>query len=679
MNKNTTRQFLLVTLIHAETEKRRGVEKAVIEQRITSLFQCRSVIIARENHEENGFHYHIGIWNDNASKNTVIKKIREIFCEWDGRCIDVRAHKGWGSVCKYVLKEDKEPRVWGEYSLQQIIGIANAHEKHLEAPANPQPEVILKRLEQVEDWYQVYRDEILKKKVLTALPRMREAFEDLKVLRDIETTVLERIVTYLSNKGEPKEYDVEELKEKYLVIDWIASQICFRRPIKTKQLFIYGEPSTQKTLLFNLLSKVLRIYFASARRNDFTGANDYYDLWAFDEFHEPNEDTALIGATVEGTTFANNILKVLDGQECRLDSKYARVFKKKKNVPIVMIANKLPQIMSQHGPFRARFYRVRFSSNIENLEEERIVATLYGCIVRRACKSPYYKQRVTPNEVSLAYNKCVGTVIPMEEDKDTMIKKQNEFIECIKNIDPIVESNANIGIIKRITQMKMLFVTNKGRAYDVSISPFCEKGRMFLMFELITKDGEECYLWGEREKEITLLDFACIPIKKTKEKEKEKITGFDALFEGEDEYEEEENKKKRQQKESENEGEDEAYQGTRYIKRIFRDMRKNEPSAWSYIAIQRAKKNQQLNDYATWPLQIKIKKVQGTNTTEKKFPAIIIIRKKDEIEESLKNKKKYERIAKIVEEVRKQAKIKTITWEVSLTQNGEKETWNLEY
>jgi hypothetical protein len=127
----------------------------------------------------------------------------------------------------------------------------------LEAPANPQLEVILKRLEQVEDWYQVYRDEILQKKVLTALPRMKEAFEDLKVLRDIETTVLERIVTYLTKKEEPREYDMEELKEKYLVIDWIASHKCFRRPIKTKQLFIYGEPSTQKTFLFNLLSKVL--------------------------------------------------------------------------------------------------------------------------------------------------------------------------------------------------------------------------------------------------------------------------------------------------------------------------------------------------------------------------------------------------------------------------------------
>jgi hypothetical protein len=72
-----------------------------------------------------------------------------------------------------------------------------------------------------------------------------------------------------------------------------------------------------------------------------------------------------------------------------------------------------------------------------------------------------------------------------------------------------------------------------------------------------------------------------------------------------------------------------------------------------------------------------MKRVQRINTTEKKFPAIIIIRKKEEIEESFK--KKYERIAKIVEEIKKQTKIKTITCEVSLTQNGEKETWNLEY
>lgn len=58
--------------------------------------------------------------------------------------------------------------------------------------------------------------------------------------------------------------------------------------IKTRQLFLYGRPSTQKTLLVSFLSKVLRVYFGSSRRNDFTGADNYYDLWVFDQFHKPH-------------------------------------------------------------------------------------------------------------------------------------------------------------------------------------------------------------------------------------------------------------------------------------------------------------------------------------------------------------------------------------------------------
>jgi len=38
------------------------------------------------------------------------------------------------------------------------------------------------------------------------------------------------------------------------------------------------------------LSKVLKIDFASSRRNDFSGAHDYYDMWIFDEFHEPTSE-----------------------------------------------------------------------------------------------------------------------------------------------------------------------------------------------------------------------------------------------------------------------------------------------------------------------------------------------------------------------------------------------------
>ena len=49
-----------------------------------------------------------------------------------------------------------------------------------------------------------------------------------------------------------------------------------------------------------------------------------------------------------------------------MDSKYARIFKRKKSVPIITIAKKLPQIMARHEPFRARFYRIRFSTSIEH-------------------------------------------------------------------------------------------------------------------------------------------------------------------------------------------------------------------------------------------------------------------------------------------------------------------------
>jgi hypothetical protein len=512
----------------------------------------------------------------------------------------------------------------------------------------------------------VYRDEILKNKVLMHLPKMKEAHEDLKILKDIETNTLERIVSYLIKRGEPNEYDVEELKEKYLVIDWIACQICFKRPIKTKQLFIYGEPSTQKTLLFHFLAKVLRIYFASARRNDFTGANDYYDLWAFDEFHEPNEESSLIGATAEGTAFANTILKVLDGQECRLDSKYARIFKKKRNVPIVMIANKLPQIMRQHGPFRARFYRVRFSSNIEHLEEERIVATLYGCIMRRACKSPYFKERVTPNEVTLAYNKTVGTFIPVEDDPNIMKKSQKKWKQYIKNINIPYQRELNPEAEEYIVNKEVIFITNKGKIYEVKVKKIKVTGGTYLMFELQTIDGEECYTWGEQEKEIALLDFACIPVKKLKEKEEKKRRGFQKLFLTKEEYEEK--KEEESDEENQKEGNDNECKENRKIKRVFNDER--DWTARSYMEIKRNKENKQMSEYATWPLQIKIGETRV-------FPAAIRINQRREKEEFYKEK--YDKIERIVEEMVKAKGYKTIACEIFLTQNAEGEEWDLEH
>ena len=104
---------------------------------------------------------------------------------------------------------------------------------------------------------------------------------------------------------------------------------------------------------------------------------------------------------------------MLDRQECRLDTKYGKVFTKTKNVPIIMIANKLPSSTRYHGPLRARFIRVPFSSRITEIEEERLIATLWGCVQRRAIQA-YAGFYPTPVDIKMDYNECKGIIVTEE-------------------------------------------------------------------------------------------------------------------------------------------------------------------------------------------------------------------------------------------------------------------------
>lgn len=84
------RPYILLTLSHAE---KRTIDIKLLMERVRKCFDCRSVIIAKEKHENGGFHYHVGIFNSNASRYTAIKKLREAFPEFDGAQIDVKFHK----------------------------------------------------------------------------------------------------------------------------------------------------------------------------------------------------------------------------------------------------------------------------------------------------------------------------------------------------------------------------------------------------------------------------------------------------------------------------------------------------------------------------------------------------------------------------------------------------------
>lgn len=70
---STLREFLMVTLSHAE--RRPNANKQLVRDRLRQLFDCRAILVAKENHSEGGYHLHAGVRNKTASKNTATKKM----------------------------------------------------------------------------------------------------------------------------------------------------------------------------------------------------------------------------------------------------------------------------------------------------------------------------------------------------------------------------------------------------------------------------------------------------------------------------------------------------------------------------------------------------------------------------------------------------------------------------
>jgi len=194
------------------------------------------------------------------------------------------------------------------------------------------------------------------------------------VVKDVEMDLRSRMETDLKEKGWPQEYTIDELGEKYLLLDWLGCNLIFDRPLRTKQLFLYRAPSTQKSFMFEMLKSVLNIYFADVKKNGLAGAHDSYDLWVLDPIFVAIDDTSLPWEWAEKAAATRSLLGILDGQEYRLDGPNRRQFTKKRNVPVVAITN-IPSISFRFaGP--DRFIRLPFCSRIPSLHEERVIATL---------------------------------------------------------------------------------------------------------------------------------------------------------------------------------------------------------------------------------------------------------------------------------------------------------------
>jgi len=77
---------------------------------------CLSIIVAKEHHAEMGhYHFHIGILLEKGVHRLSAKRtFRKLFPEFEGAQLYVSFHRAHTSVCKYAMKEEKEPFVWGK-------------------------------------------------------------------------------------------------------------------------------------------------------------------------------------------------------------------------------------------------------------------------------------------------------------------------------------------------------------------------------------------------------------------------------------------------------------------------------------------------------------------------------------------------------------------------------------
>lgn len=158
--------------------------------------------------------------------------------------------------------------MWGEFSLEKIRDIAagaspksatkvrtSTPAEQLQLMGTTPPDIIIQKLERCGDWYEIYDDPILRDLAVHSYESLKKLYGDLMVLRDMRTTLGERFVSYLHRQGQPAEYEFEELQERYLLLDWLASCLCFHRPIMAKTLSLWGAKNPKKTPLLSAISR----------------------------------------------------------------------------------------------------------------------------------------------------------------------------------------------------------------------------------------------------------------------------------------------------------------------------------------------------------------------------------------------------------------------------------------
>ena len=186
------RKYILLTLSHAESAQRLHYTPHFVSSKCRSLLNCQSVIVAKELHKKEGYHYHVGILNDTASYNTVSRLFRKAFPEFEGMQLNCTFHKSWNTICAYILKVDKDPFCWGSTKEQ-------CRERVFRKKTGKPTLDFVTRLKDCNSWRDVIEDSFLGPRVGRSYSSVKQLFMDLKSFEE-EESLESRIVDYLASK-----------------------------------------------------------------------------------------------------------------------------------------------------------------------------------------------------------------------------------------------------------------------------------------------------------------------------------------------------------------------------------------------------------------------------------------------------------------------------------------------
>ena len=170
---NHIRKYILLTLTHVGCGETAYYTPHSVVTKCRTLFNCESILVAKKLNKDKGYHYYIGILNDNDSRYTATKVLSEAFPKFEGGQLNVFFHKSWNTTCEYVFKQDSDLFFWGTIKEQcfELLHRKNSGKKDFE---------FISRLRACHTWSDVIRDNLLADRISTSYSLVRQLFLDIK-------------------------------------------------------------------------------------------------------------------------------------------------------------------------------------------------------------------------------------------------------------------------------------------------------------------------------------------------------------------------------------------------------------------------------------------------------------------------------------------------------------------